>query len=425
MKALAIALLALMLGPARAEEASPATGGHMGHMGAAAPPACSEPAPQCAATAEPAFARDGTLWLAYSVGDKVYAAPSKDEGKTFGPAVVAATATGGVVDANGEARPKIVALPDGALLVSYTARPEKSYDGTISLVRSTDGGKSFSSPQPLVDGNGQRFDVFLVSPKGRLYAAWLDKRDAAEAKKAGQDFAGSGVAVGWSDDGGKNFAGKKILMEHSCECCRVSAALGRDGLPVFAWRQVFENNLRDAYVAKLSADGATLEGGRVSRDEWATGCPHHGPSLAIDGAGAWHVAWFTNGKARKGLFYASSIDGGKSFTPPAPFGDEAHAPGHAAIAAVGKTLHRVWKEFDGTTTSILAQGSADGGKSWSAPSVVGATTQPSDHPLLLARKGVAYLSWLSREHGYRLTPLPRPAAAKAARVGTPAALAGK
>jgi hypothetical protein len=440
-KALAPALLfAFVLASAHAEEAStpapsptpaaaPASGEHgghggqMGHMSAgAAAPACAEPLPKCAATAEPAFARDGTLWLAYSVGDNIYAAASKDNGKSFGPGVVAAEATGGVIDANGEARPKIVALPDGALLVSYTARPEKSYDGTISLVRSTDGGKSFSAPQPLVEGAGQRFDIFLVSPKGRLYASWLDKRDAAAAKKAGQEFAGSGIAVGWSDDGGKSFAGKKILMDHSCECCRVSAAFDRDGQPVFAWRQVYENNLRDHYVAKLAADGATLTGGRVSEDQWATGCPHHGPSLAVDASGAWHVVWFTNGKARKGLFYAKSVDGGKSFSEPAKFGDDAHAPSHAAIVAAKGGLYRVWKEFDGTTTSIMAQSSADGGKSWSAPRVEATTTEASDHPLLFERKGVAFLSWLSHEHGYSLTPLPRPSAAKAARADAAATL---
>jgi hypothetical protein len=392
---------------------------------AAAPPACAEPKPACAQTGEPAFANDGRLWLAFSVGEKVYAASSRDDGQNFDPAVVAATAMGGVIDANGEARPKIVALADGTLLVSYTARPEKSYNGTISIARSTDGGKSFSAARPLVDGAGQRFDIFLASPEGRLYAAWLDKRDAEEARTVGKDFAGSGIAVGWSDDGGKTFAGGKILLDHACECCRVSAALDRDGLPVFAWRHVFGANLRDHYVAKLSADGAGLVGGRVSEDEWATTCPHHGPSLAIDSAGAWHVVWFTNGKARKGLFYAKSIDGGKSFSEPAKFGDDERAPSHAALLAVKGRLYRAWKEFDGTTTSILVQISQDAGTAWSNPRIVASTTEASDHPLLVEHNGVAYLSWLTHEQGYRLLPLPREQAAAPRARAAAAALIGK
>src|SRR5207249_9208192 len=44
---------------------------------------------------------------------------------------------------------------------------------------------------------------------------------------------------------------------------------------------------------------------RVSVDDWKLeACPHHGPSLAIAPDGSYHVAWFTDGKARKGLFYA-------------------------------------------------------------------------------------------------------------------------
>jgi hypothetical protein len=399
--------------PHPAEAAKGAEAGHGGHKMGAPSPACLDPLPRCAPTAEPVFARDGTLWLAFPVGDKLYVASSRDAGASFTPPVVAATVTGGVFDANGEARPKIAALPNGTLLVSYTARPEKSYDGAVSFARSTDGGKTFSAPEPLLDSIGQRFDIFLVSPKGRIFVAWLDKRDAAAAKQAGQAFAGSGIAVGWSDDGAKSFVGKKILMDHSCECCRVSAALAPDGQPVFAWRHVYDDNLRDHYAAKLSTDGATLAGGRVSEDEWATGCPHQGPSLAIDAAGTWHVVWFTNGKARKGLFYASSGDGGKSFSVPQKFGDDAKAPSHAAILFSKGKLYRVWKEFDGATTRVLVQTSRDSGKSWSAPRAVATTAETSDHPQLLAGKAGAYLSWLTKAEGYRLLPLWRQGAAAA------------
>jgi hypothetical protein len=396
--------------PLRAEpEAAAPPGAHgdpASHKMGAAAPACAEPLPHCAATAEPAFGRDGALWLAYAVGDKIYAAASRDLGKTFAAATTAATIVGGVVDANGEARPKVLPIDGKTLLVSYTVRPEKSYDGAISLVRSIDGGKSFSAPQPLVDGVGQRFDLLLMGRKGRIYAAWLDKRDAAEAKAAGKEFAGSGIAAAWSDDGGKTFSGKKILMDHACECCRIGAAMGADGLPVYAWRQVFEENHRDHYVAKLSADGSRLDGGRVSEDLWATTCPHHGPSLAIDAGGAWHIVWFTNGKARKGLFYARSVDGGKGFSPPVKFGEDARAPSHAAVLATRSKLYRAWKEFDGITTSIVAQSSEDAGKTWSEALAVATTMGGSDHPVLIANKGVAYLSWLTRGEGYRLTPIP-------------------
>lgn len=392
-------LAALLAAPAFAQE----KGAHGGHVAA---PACAEPTPKCAVTATPFFGADGRLWLTYAVGGKVYGAVSRDKGGSFSaPFVIAAPS--GALDDNGEARPKIVALADGTLLASFTTRPEKSYDGTIFVTRSADGGKSFSAPQPLVDGAGQRFESFVVGPKGRIYGAWLDKRDAQEAKAAGKPFEGSGIAVGWTDDGGKTIAGKRILLDHSCECCRVGAALDRDGLPVFVWRHVFENNQRDHMAAKLSADGSALVGGRVSSDEWATSCPHQGPALTIDAAGRWHVAWFTRGKTRQGLFYARSEDGGKSFSEPERLGDPERAPQRPQLLAVGGTLYRAWKEFDGTVTTNVAQSSHDGGKSFDAPRAVASTAEASDHPLLLESKGGVYLSWLTHEEGYRLIALVR------------------
>lgn len=416
MKLAALAIFACFAGAAAfAEETSspsaPAreSGGHhkspMNH--AAAPPACVNPKPECSVTATPSFGEDGRLWLTYSVADTIYAASSRDNGKSFTSPTVIAKVEGATIDSNGEARPKLVALPKGTLVASYTTRPEKSFNGTIFVTRSTDGGKSFSKPWPLIEGAGQRFEIFSLSPRGRLYVAWLDKSNAEKAKVEGRAFAGSGVAVAWSDDGGATFQGKKILMDHSCECCRVAAAFALDGLPVFAWRHVFENNHRDHYVAKLSADGTELTGGRVSEDEWPTTCPHHGPSLAIDASGAWHIVWFANGKKRQGLFYARSSDGGKSFSEPQQFGDAERAPSHAFLLAAKGRILRAWKEFDGTATFVMLQSSYDGGENWSEARVAASTREASDHPLLVESNGVAYLSWLTRQEGYRLIPLAR------------------
>lgn len=377
--------------------------GHSSH--AAPPPACAEAKPACAATADPMFDRRGDLWLAFSVADKVYVARSRDLGKSFAPSVLAANASGGVIDANGEARPKVVEAKDGSLLVAYTTRPEKSYNGAVFTTRSSNAGESFAPPTQLIEGSGQRFDIYGLSPNGKLYAAWLDKRNADKAKAEGRDFAGSGVAVAWSNDNGASFEGKSILMDHSCECCRVAMAFDRDRSPVFAWRHAFDGNLRDHYVGKLSKDGSRLVGGRVSEDEWATSCPHHGPSLAVDARGVYHIVWFSRGKARQGLFYSQSADGGKSFSAPEKFGDDAMAPSHAFVLAQKRDVYRVWKEFDGTTTTLMLQHSRDGGRRFDRARVAAQTKDASDHPLLIARPGAVFLSWLTRAEGYRLLNL--------------------
>ncbi len=420
MKRLALALLAFAAsGAASAEQGAPsadapkdapppaqsAPPAAMSHHPAAA---CAEAKVDCAATAVPAFAKDGRLWVAFSVGKSVYAAASSDNGATFSAPTAIATVGDGVIDAHGDARPKIVALKDGTLLASYTTRPDKQMIGTIFTARSTDGGKTFSTPQALLSEGGQRFDSIVVNRKGRIYAGWLDKTHALKAKAEGKEFLGSGVAFAYSDDGGKTFKGKSILIDHACECCRMSGALDKDGTPVFAWRQVLDGNVRDHMVAKLSADAAQATATRVSDDDWAiNSCPHHGPSIAIDAAGDWHVVWFTKGKKRQGLYYARSLDAGKSFSEPEKFGDDGRAAGHPTLVAAKGRLYRVWKEFDGTTTTIAMQMSRDNGKSWSAPRVMAQTLDASDHPELIAHNGAAYLSWLTHKEGYRLMPLPR------------------
>ena len=376
------------------------------HQGKHAAPACADPKPDCAMTTYPSFDQKGRLWLAFSVGKSIYVAASSDQGKSFATPVTIATIADGVIDAHGDARPKIIALADGTLLASYTTRPDKLMIGTIYTARSNDGGKSFTLPQAMLTDGGQRFDAYVVSPKGRLYAGWLDKTHAMRAKAEGKEFLGSGVAFAWSDDNGKSFSGKNILMDHACECCRMSSALDRDGQPVFAWRQIFDGEIRDHYVAKLSANGAKLTGGRVSDDDWAiNSCPHQGPALAIDRQGSWHVAWFTKGKNRQGLFFASSRDKGKTFSSPEKLGDDTHAPAFATLLATKNKLYRSWKEFDGTITTIPIQTSRDGGKHWTVPEIIAQTADASDNPILVAHDNIAYLSWVTHKEGYRLLPL--------------------
>jgi hypothetical protein len=371
-------------------------------------PPCADIKPDCALTVSPTFDRKGRLLVVFSNGKSVHVAVSTDGARSFSPPVTLAAIGDGTIDSHGDARPKIVALNDGGLIASYTTRPDKQMIGTIFTTRSTDGGKSFSAPQAMLSEGGQRFEAFAVSPKGRIYAGWLDKTHALKAKAEGREFAGSGVAFATSDDGGVTFRGKSILMDHACECCKMSAAINRDGLAVFAWRQVFEDGARDHYAARLSADGATLSGGRVSDDNWViNACPHQGPSIAIDRAGVWHLAWFTKGKNRQGLFYAQSRDDGKSFSAPEKIGDDSRAPAFAALIATKDRLYRVWKEFDGATTTVPMQMSRDGGKSWSAPRVMASAADAADSPQLVGDGRRAFLSWAAHKEGYRLIPLPR------------------
>jgi hypothetical protein len=59
--------------------------GQMNHQHAAEA-ACDEPALRCASKVTPAFAPDGTLWLAWMAGGQISVAHSKDGGQSFSTA---------------------------------------------------------------------------------------------------------------------------------------------------------------------------------------------------------------------------------------------------------------------------------------------------------------------------------------------------
>jgi hypothetical protein len=55
--------------------------------------------------------------------------------------------------------------------------------------------------------------------------------------------------------------------------------------------------------------------------------------------------------------------------------------------------------------AVRWQVSRDSGRQWSPPRTVAETADASDHPLLVADRQRTYLSWLTKNEGYRLIPL--------------------
>ena len=169
---------------------------------------------------------------------------------------------------------------------------------------------------------------------------------------------------------------------------------------------MFDGTVRDHAVIAFSDPQTPGPLYRVSVDDWKTdACPHHGPSLAISADGTYHVTWFTNGRVRKGLFYAHSSDAGRTFSEPMPLGQSDRNPSHPYVLATKDSLWIAWKEFDGEDTTIPAMESRDNGRTWSSPRVIARTADASDHPLLVTNGKDAFLSWQTQIEGYRMIHL--------------------
>lgn len=360
-----------------------------------------------AALAKPSFAvtasfdENGKLWLAAIRGQHVYVSYSADHGITRSVPVKVNTEPENILG-DGENRPKII-VRKGVIYISYTQGLAKPMTGHIRFSRSLDGGKTFSPPVTVNDNLetiSHRFDVMGVNDRGQVFIAWLDKRDLSVAAEKGEEYAGLGLYYAISDDEGRSFRPNIKAADHACECCRVAMAMDTDRYPVVVWRHVYDTNIRDHALVKLDGKMAPV---RLSHENWnVAGCPHHGPSLSIASDGVYHATWFSNAPERHGLFYAHSADQGKTFSAPLNFGNPEAQPARPYVLSLGSRVYLVWKEFDGENTGIFGMHSGDGGKSWSVPGKLAGTSDVSDWPLLIGSNNRAYLSWNTKNEGYRL-----------------------
>ena len=356
-------------------------------------------------TATPAFGPDGTLWVVRPGVDRIVVQRSTDLGKTFAVPVTV-TPEPMNLDWGPDARARIVVDPKGQLVATFGTFQDKNFNGRAFFARSSDGGASFTKPRPITsDTTSQRFEVAGVDPDGRVFAAWLDKRNVAKARAAGKAYPGAALAYAW-ENGDADFANTSIALDNTCECCRLGLGFAGAGRPAVVFRNIFPGSVRDHGVITFRDPATPGPVRRVSVDDWKIeACPHHGPSLAIAPDGSYHVAWFTDGAARKGLYYARSDSGEAPYSPPRALSAANRQPSRPYLLANGPVLHLVWKEFDGDKVAVRWQVSHDSGRQWSAARTVAETADASDHPLLVADKQRAYLSWLTKNEGYRLVPL--------------------
>ena len=143
----------------------------------------------------------------------------------------------------------------------------------------------------------------LVAGDGRVVLAWIDKRDMEAAKRnEGRLSRYAAIYAAVSNDGGRSFAPERAgrpLLRVLSHCGRPDQDGSRCSCGVTS-----PTERTGSCAVRLNADGSPQRLERVTFDRWKIdGCPHHGPSLAVDGAGGCHAVWF-NQKAGEGrVFY--------------------------------------------------------------------------------------------------------------------------
>jgi len=357
----------------------------------------------CAETVTATFDNKSTLWAVWTNNDSIYVQSSADKGNSFTAPVLVNTKPE-TVAAENESRPKIKVDAKGTIYLTWVLTLDKKRSTYVRFSRSTDGGKSFTTPVTVNDDLQvirHRFDSLAVGKNGEIFVAWLDARDTEAAKKAGKEVKGLSLYYSTSTDAGKHFATNKSITDHVCECCRIDTAIAPDNTPVVVWRHIFESGIRDHALVKFKDWQTPDTMQRLSHEDWKIdACPHHGPALSIAESGIYHAVWFSGAESKQGLFYGYSTDAGKSFSKSINFAKEGAS--HPSVLAMNKQILVTWQTFDGKTNRALIMKSTDEGKTWSAPEVLAETTEMADEPFLVSDGQRIYLSWQVAQKDYQL-----------------------
>lgn len=307
-----------------------------------------------------ALAPDGAPVVAWVGDDGNVFVARRDSAGAFGRSVR-------VNDVAGEAAPheqapaQVATGPDGHVYVLWQTRVpvrgRRFPASDLRFARSTDGGRTFEPALTVNDDAGgaptsHTFHDLYVDRAGVVFAAWIDGRASEGHRGGGHHGAGTAplgpeVRVARSGDGGRTFGASVVVDRDACPCCRTSLARGRDGALYVAWRKIFAGDVRDIVVARSTDDGATWGAPvKVRDDGWVyPGCPHAGPSIAVDGTGALHVVWYTGAEGRAGLYLATSRDDGRTFAAAQPLGPVGATPvSHARVAPAGDGVWVAWED---------------------------------------------------------------------------------
>jgi hypothetical protein len=303
------------------------------------------------------------------------------------------------IAADGESRPKIVFGPNGWAVISYTMLLAKPYTGFIRMLRSSDGGQTFSAPFTVHQDRQEithRFESVAFDAEGVLHTLWVDKRDQPP-KGSAQKYAGAAIYRNESKDGAQTFGPDTKVADHSCECCRIGLARTPQGQLQATWRHVFDSSTRDHAFASVGASANRIT--RSTHDDWQiNACPHHGPGLASHAGGAqagYHTVWFgirkVNGQDQAAVRYARLNAQGEPLPETLRVLPDARAE-HADVMADGQNVAVVWRSSEGAQTTLKSWLSTDGGQNFTLKTL-GQATGYNDHPRLAQRGARMVVVW--------------------------------
>jgi hypothetical protein len=267
--------------------------------------------------------------------------------------------------------PSIAALPDGALLAHWLARPEGGgrYGYGIRIARKDRNGQGWReihgmNLQGKEDYAG--FLTFIPNSPGAIYLAPpAGMKEGAHQHEAGGEE-GHRKTVRFVSLGSGPMAAKDLELDaDACSCCQTAIGRTRDGY-LAAYRDHTAGEIRDISIVRY-AKGSWTPPRTLHPDGWKiNGCPTDGPSIATQQNQA-GIVWLTRAGGQPKVQMVLSHDGGSSFTAPIRV-DDGNPLGRASLSLLDRTSYvAIWleKKDDRKVEIRLRRIAFDGGKSTS------------------------------------------------------------
>jgi len=272
--------------------------------------------------------RAGT-WIAIWETDEeagdldIHFARSTDDGQTWSPAQPL-TAPNAAVDEN----PTLAAAGSGTWVAAWESEEDGNPD--IHFARSTDGRVNWSTAAPLNSNAGGAVDdedrQIATDGNGVWLAAWVI-----------DDLTNTDIGFARSATDGASWGAQQPLHSSMATDNGDDADINNNGLAtdgVGNWVAVWESDESDGgdldvdIIVSRSADGGATWStpARLNTDGGSDSFRDQDPSLGLDGAGFWVVAWESERVSLdRDLFVSRSSDGGAAWSAPAPLNSNAYS----------------------------------------------------------------------------------------------------
>jgi hypothetical protein len=290
--------------------------------------------------------------------------------------------------------PKVICEGNNVYVVWHediTGTPGTPGLSDIFFARSSDGGLTFSEPENISENEGGSFLAQISVEGNNVYVVWQDGTQEDGTLGLPDIF------FARSTDGGLTFSDPENISETTGES--IFAQISSEGNNVYVvWQDDTPGNI-DIFFARSTDGGLTFDDPDNISEENTENSQL--PQISSEGNNV-YVVWqdFTPGNTD--IFFATSSDGGLTFTDPDNISESAEESLAPQISSEGNNVYVVWQDASPDNNDffdIFFARSTDGGLTFDDPDNISETTGNSRSAQISVEGNNVYVVWLDETPG--------------------------